>query len=44
MFAFGHRKPGEPGYQPPHVHVRPGDEPRNGQRSGTEPHCCHDLD
>nr|WP_051782025.1 MULTISPECIES: RHS repeat-associated core domain-containing protein [unclassified Streptomyces] len=29
---FGHQKPGEPGYQPPHVHVRPGEDERNGVR------------
>ncbi|MER5884152.1 putative T7SS-secreted protein [Streptomyces sp. NPDC001941] len=35
---FGHRKPGEDGYQPSHVHVRPFEDTRNGQIPGTEPH------
>lgn len=39
---FGHQKPGEPGYQPAHVHVRPFDDPRNGQIPGTEPHYYYD--
>ncbi|WP_078490629.1 HNH/endonuclease VII fold putative polymorphic toxin [Streptomyces scopuliridis] len=33
---FGHQKPGEPGYQGPHVHVRPYDNTRNGQIPGSE--------
>lgn len=41
---FGHQKPGEPGYQPSHVHVRPGDDPRNGQIPGAEEHYYYDLD
>ncbi|MFJ9646354.1 HNH/endonuclease VII fold putative polymorphic toxin [Streptomyces sp. NPDC101206] len=41
---FGHQKPGEPGYQPPHVHVQPGDDPRNGVIDGAEAHCYDDLD
>ncbi|MBN3931771.1 type IV secretion protein Rhs [Streptomyces verrucosisporus] len=39
---FGHQKPGEPGYQPPHVHVRPFDDPRNGQLPGCEEHYYYD--
>ncbi|MFB6827086.1 RHS repeat-associated core domain-containing protein, partial [Streptomyces virginiae] len=41
---FGHQKPGQPGYQPPHVHVRPGDDPRNGVIDGAEAHYYYDLD
>ncbi|MFE0449799.1 putative T7SS-secreted protein [Streptomyces sp. NPDC058914] len=39
---FGHQKPGEPGYQPPHVHVRPYEDPRNGQIPGAEEHYYYD--
>jgi RHS repeat-associated protein len=39
---FGHQKPGEPGYQPPHVHVRPYEDTRNGQIPGCEPHYYYD--
>jgi RHS repeat-associated protein len=39
---FGHRKPGEEGYQPPHVHVRPFEDPRNGQVPGAEEHYYYD--
>ncbi len=39
---FGHQKPGEPGHQGPHVHVRPYDNPRNGQIPGTEEHYYYD--
>ncbi|MFF5274067.1 putative T7SS-secreted protein [Streptomyces sp. NPDC000133] len=39
---FGHQKPGAPGYQGPHVHVRPYDNPRNGQIPGTEEHYYYD--
>ncbi|WP_051722379.1 putative T7SS-secreted protein [Streptomyces albus] len=39
---FGHQRPGEPGYQPPHVHVRPFDDPRNGQLPGCEEHYYYD--
>ncbi|CAG6397862.1 HNH/endonuclease VII fold putative polymorphic toxin [Actinacidiphila cocklensis] len=38
----GHRSPGEPGYQRPHVHVRPFDDPRNGQLPGAEEHYYYD--
>ncbi|MFD4125709.1 HNH/endonuclease VII fold putative polymorphic toxin [Streptomyces globisporus] len=41
---FGHQKPGEPGYQPAHVHVRPWDDTRNGQIEGAEEHYYYDLD
>ncbi|MFF4433159.1 putative T7SS-secreted protein [Streptomyces sp. NPDC001513] len=41
---FGHQKPGEPGYQPPHVHVRPWHNTRNGQIDGAEEHYYYDLD
>ncbi|MFF1410369.1 putative T7SS-secreted protein [Streptomyces sp. NPDC058289] len=41
---FGHQKPGEPGYQPAHVHVRPGEDTRNGQIPGTEEHYYYDLE
>lgn len=41
---FGHQKPGEPGYQPPHVHMRPGENTRNGQVPGVEEHYCYDLE
>ncbi|WP_051782156.1 MULTISPECIES: putative T7SS-secreted protein [unclassified Streptomyces] len=41
---FGHQKPGEPGYQPAHVHVRPWDDTRNGQIDGAEEHYYYDLD
>ncbi|MFF8945394.1 DUF6531 domain-containing protein [Streptomyces sp. NPDC014864] len=40
---FGHQKPGEPGYQGPHVHVRPFEDPRNGQVPGCEEHYYYDL-
>ncbi|MFG6296443.1 RHS repeat-associated core domain-containing protein [Streptomyces rochei] len=40
---FGHQKPGEPGYQGPHVHVRPFDDTRNGQIPGCEEHYYYDL-
>ncbi|ORT57884.1 putative T7SS-secreted protein [Streptomyces sp. CB03238] len=39
---FGHQKPGEPGYQPSHVHVRPFEDTRNGQIPGTEEHYYYD--
>ncbi|MFG2813955.1 putative T7SS-secreted protein [Streptomyces sp. NPDC048410] len=39
---FGHQKPGEPGYQPAHVHVRPFDNTRNGQVPGCEEHYYYD--
>ncbi|MER7107059.1 putative T7SS-secreted protein [Streptomyces sp. NPDC000229] len=39
---FGHQKPGEPGYQPPHVHVRPFEDTRNGQVPGAEEHYYYD--
>ncbi|WTS36918.1 HNH/endonuclease VII fold putative polymorphic toxin (plasmid) [Streptomyces sp. NBC_00111] len=39
---FGHQKPGEPGYQGPHVHVRPFENTRNGQIPGTEEHYYYD--
>ncbi|MFD5747032.1 putative T7SS-secreted protein [Streptomyces sp. NPDC127033] len=39
---FGHQKPGEPGYQGPHVHVRPYDNTRNGQIPGAEEHYYYD--
>ncbi|MFE1228100.1 RHS repeat-associated core domain-containing protein [Streptomyces sp. NPDC058745] len=39
---FGHQKPGEPGYQPSHVHVRPIDDTRNGHIPGTEKHYYYD--
>ncbi|MGW1510514.1 putative T7SS-secreted protein [Streptomyces sp. NPDC002394] len=39
---FGHQKPGEPGYQPAHVHVRPFEDTRNGQVPGTEEHYYYD--
>jgi RHS repeat-associated protein len=39
---FGHRKPGEPGHQPAHVHVRPYDNTRNGQIPGCEEHYYYD--
>ncbi|MFF9395513.1 HNH/endonuclease VII fold putative polymorphic toxin [Streptomyces griseoluteus] len=38
----GHQKPGEPGYQPAHVHVRPFDNTGNGQVPGCEEHHCYD--
>ncbi|CAG6397836.1 HNH/endonuclease VII fold putative polymorphic toxin [Streptomyces cocklensis] len=38
----GHRSPGEPGYQRPHVHVRPFDDPWNGQLPGAEEHYYYD--
>ncbi|MFI9100010.1 DUF6531 domain-containing protein [Streptomyces fildesensis] len=38
----GHREPGDPGRQEPHVHVRPADEPRNGQLPGCEEHYYYD--
>lgn len=37
---FGHRKPGEDGYQPPHV--RPFGDTRNGQLPGCEEHYYYD--
>ncbi|GAA2450485.1 putative T7SS-secreted protein [Streptomyces lavendulocolor] len=39
---FGHQKPGEPGYQPSHVHVRPFEDTRNGQIPGAEEHYYYD--
>lgn len=39
---FGHQKPGEPGYQPSHVHVRPFEDTRNGQIPGCEEHYYYD--
>ncbi|MBD2827360.1 hypothetical protein ID875_00850 [Streptomyces globisporus] len=39
---FGHQKPGEPGYQPAHVHVRPFENTRNGQVPGCEEHYYDD--
>ncbi|MFI5685743.1 HNH/endonuclease VII fold putative polymorphic toxin [Streptomyces sp. NPDC051636] len=39
---FGHQKPGEPGYQPAHVHVRPFEDTRNGQIPGCEEHYYYD--
>ncbi|MFE7479201.1 putative T7SS-secreted protein [Streptomyces sp. NPDC057552] len=39
---FGHQKPGEPGYQPAHIHVRPFDNTRNGHIPGTEEHYYYD--
>ncbi|MEU6838596.1 putative T7SS-secreted protein [Streptomyces rubiginosohelvolus] len=39
---FGHQKPGEPGHQPAHIHVRPFDDTRNGQIPGTEEHYYYD--
>ncbi|WP_443064864.1 DUF6531 domain-containing protein [Streptomyces sp. NBC_00576] len=39
---FGHQKPGEPGYQGPHVHVRPFEDTRNGQIPGAEEHYYYD--
>lgn len=39
---FGHQKPGEPGHQPAHIHVRPFDNTRNGQIPGTEEHYYYD--
>ncbi|WP_328400419.1 HNH/endonuclease VII fold putative polymorphic toxin [Streptomyces sp. NBC_00390] len=39
---FGHQKPGEPGYQGPHVHVRPYEDTRNGQIPGCEEHYYYD--
>ncbi|MFD5201846.1 HNH/endonuclease VII fold putative polymorphic toxin [Streptomyces sp. NPDC058375] len=41
---FGHQKPGEPGYLPAHVRVRPWDGTRNGQIEGAEEHYSYDLD
>ncbi|MER7908938.1 putative T7SS-secreted protein [Streptomyces sp. NPDC096068] len=41
---FGHQKPGGPGYQPAHVHVRPWHDTRNGQIEGAEEHYYYDLD
>ncbi|MEW2522923.1 DUF6531 domain-containing protein [Actinacidiphila alni] len=38
----GHREPGDPGHQPPHVHVRPHENPRNGQLPGVEEHYYYD--
>ncbi|MFD7687851.1 DUF6531 domain-containing protein [Streptomyces sp. NPDC059781] len=40
---FGHQKPGDPGYQPAHVHVRPFEDTRNGQIPGCEEHYYYDL-
>ncbi|GAA1558834.1 hypothetical protein GCM10009731_11570 [Streptomyces globosus] len=40
---FGHQQPGQPGYQPPHEHVRPGDDTRNGVPDGAEAHYYHDV-
>ncbi|WRZ89639.1 HNH/endonuclease VII fold putative polymorphic toxin [Streptomyces sp. NBC_01007] len=39
---FGHQRPGEPGYQPSHVHVRPFEDTRNGQVPGCEEHYYYD--
>ncbi|WP_406474633.1 DUF6531 domain-containing protein [Streptomyces sp. NBC_01615] len=39
---FGHQEPGEPGYQGPHVHVRPIGDIRNGQVPGCEEHYYYD--
>ncbi|MFC9645736.1 putative T7SS-secreted protein [Streptomyces mirabilis] len=39
---FGHQSPGEPGYQGPHVHVRPFEDTRNGQIPGAEEHYYYD--
>ncbi|KAB1977409.1 DUF6531 domain-containing protein [Streptomyces triticiradicis] len=39
---FGHQKPGEPGHQPSHVHVRPFEDTRNGQVPGCEEHYYYD--
>ncbi|MFI5878056.1 putative T7SS-secreted protein [Streptomyces sp. NPDC051554] len=39
---FGHQNPGEPGYQPSHVHVRPFEDTRNGQIPGCEEHYYYD--
>ena len=39
---FGHQKPGEPGYQGPHVHVRPFEDTRNGQIPGCEERYYYD--
>ncbi|MBJ7001300.1 RHS domain-containing protein [Streptomyces sp. CRPSP2-6A1] len=39
---FGHQKPGEVGYQPSHVHVRPFEDTRNGQIPGCEEHYYYD--
>ncbi|MFE3139753.1 putative T7SS-secreted protein [Streptomyces scopuliridis] len=39
---FGHQKPGEPGHQGPHVHVRPYENTRNGQIPGAEEHYYYD--
>ncbi|WP_308406449.1 DUF6531 domain-containing protein [Streptomyces sp. AC602_WCS936] len=40
---FGHQEPGTPGYQGPHVHVRPFEDTRNGQIPGCEEHYYYDL-
>ncbi|MFJ8661311.1 putative T7SS-secreted protein [Streptomyces sp. NPDC093795] len=39
---FGHREPGEKGYQPAHLHVRPYEDTRNGQIPGCEEHYYYD--
>ncbi|MFD9564163.1 putative T7SS-secreted protein [Streptomyces sp. NPDC059994] len=39
---FGHQEPGTPGYQGPHVHVRPYDDTRNGQIPGADEHYYYD--
>ncbi|MFD4879554.1 putative T7SS-secreted protein [Streptomyces sp. NPDC058420] len=39
---FGHQKPGEPGHQPAHIHVRPYEDTRNGQIPGCEEHYYYD--
>ncbi|MFD4563176.1 DUF6531 domain-containing protein [Streptomyces sp. NPDC058467] len=39
---FGHQEPGQPGYQGPHVHVRPIEDTRNGQVPGCEEHYYYD--
>ncbi|MEV6249650.1 putative T7SS-secreted protein [Streptomyces sp. NPDC051742] len=39
---FGHREPGEEGYQGPHIHVRPYEDTRNGQIPGCEEHYYYD--
>ncbi|MBT2418183.1 hypothetical protein J7F01_04795 [Streptomyces sp. ISL-22] len=41
---FGHQRPGEPGYQPAHVHVRPYENTRNGQIPGCEERYFYDLE
>lgn len=38
----GHRNPGEEGYQPPHLHIRPIEDARNGVYQGCEEHYPYD--